>query len=172
MENATKALLIAAGVLMGMLIISLGVYLYVTIGSYVDSTQENIDKAALSKFNTQFFNYVTEGDETLSFQEVLSAANLAYENNLEGNILDIPENEKNGVNNYVRVKIKGYVDPSSENYNDSNKGFDLETIGGDPDKVAKWLRYNYSYKYTCSRDEIKISNTSKRVYEIVFVIKN
>ena len=43
MENATKALLIAAGVLIGIMVISLGVSLYVSLGSYVDSTKEQLE---------------------------------------------------------------------------------------------------------------------------------
>ena len=42
MENATKALLMAAGVLIGIVILSLGVYLYGTIGNYVQMSQEEI----------------------------------------------------------------------------------------------------------------------------------
>ena len=57
MENATKALLMAAGVLIGIVILSLGVYLYGTIGNYVQMSQEEMNNQALIKFNTQFYNY-------------------------------------------------------------------------------------------------------------------
>ena len=57
MENATKALLIAAGVLIGIMVISLGVSLYVSLGSYVDSTKEQLELNEISKFNTQFLKY-------------------------------------------------------------------------------------------------------------------
>ena len=60
MENATKALLIAAGVLIGMIILSMGVYLFSGISSYMSETQEIIENNAINKFNTQFFNYQTE----------------------------------------------------------------------------------------------------------------
>ena len=56
MENATKALLMAAGVLIGIVILSLGVYLYGTIGNYVQMSQEEMNNQALIKFNTKFYN--------------------------------------------------------------------------------------------------------------------
>ena len=40
MENATKALLMATGVLIGIVILALGVYLYLSIGGYVKTSQE------------------------------------------------------------------------------------------------------------------------------------
>ena len=49
MENATKALLMAAGVLIGIVILSLGVYLYGTIGNYVQMSQEEMNNQALIK---------------------------------------------------------------------------------------------------------------------------
>ena len=52
MENATKALLIAAGVLIGMIILSIGVYLFSTISEYISETQDDIENIAINKFNT------------------------------------------------------------------------------------------------------------------------
>lgn len=57
MENATRALLMAAGVLVGMLIISLAVYLYYSLGGYVADRQEVIDANATAKFNEKFLKY-------------------------------------------------------------------------------------------------------------------
>ena len=107
MENATKALLIAAGVLIGMLILSLGVYLYYSIGVYVERAQEQIAIQELDKFNTQFYNYQAVENEIFSFQDVITAANLAYENNKKYDfpvakfnsnlILDNKDNLKNAI---------------------------------------------------------------------------
>ena len=58
MENATKALLIAAGVLIGMMILSLGVALFYALNGYIEDTQQTMEENALSRFNTQFLKYV------------------------------------------------------------------------------------------------------------------
>lgn len=43
MENASKALLMAAGVLIAIMVLSMGVYLYTTIGTYVRESQARIE---------------------------------------------------------------------------------------------------------------------------------
>ena len=88
MENATKALLMAAGVLIGIVILSLGVYLYGTIGNYVQMSQEEMNNQALIKFNTQFYNYTAIENQQYTFQDIITIANIAYENNSEKELLE------------------------------------------------------------------------------------
>ena len=57
MENATKALLIAAGVLLAMMLISLLVMGYNRISSYYEQKHELIMAEQLDKFNKEFQNY-------------------------------------------------------------------------------------------------------------------
>ena len=56
MENATKALLMATGVLIGISILSLGVILYVTLSGYVSNTYDDISSSEVMKFNQNFLN--------------------------------------------------------------------------------------------------------------------
>lgn len=164
MENATKALLISAGILIGIIILSIAVYLYGGISSYMSRTQDEMESNAIYKFNTQFLNYQTEGDEELSFQDVVTAANIAYENNFEGGLIE-EGYVGDGNSNYVQVDIKGYVNPNSkEEVNALYENF--ERVVGDSVLMAEWLEYNYSFKYKCNT--IEISPTSKRVYKIIF----
>ena len=164
MENATKALLISAGILIGIIILSIAVYLYGGISSYMSRTQDEIENNAIYKFNTQFLNYQTEGDEELSFQDIVTAANIAYENNFTGGLTE-EDYKGDGTSNYVQVDIKGYVNPKSEE--EVNALYEnFERIVVDTAQMAEWLKYNYSFKYKCNT--IEISPTSKRVYKIVF----
>lgn len=169
MENATKALLIAAGVLIGIMVLSLGVSLYVSLGSYVDSTKEQLETNEISKFNTQFLKYnntiVNEsGNEVVSFrvgiQDVVTAANIAYENNK--NLGDI-NGEANENNLYVAVNVK---------YNGSQQLNNIQqTINSQDTNVwssSKLLSGDNGYQYTCYTANIKISNITGRVYEINF----
>ena len=164
MENATKALLIAAGVLIGMIILSIGVYLFSTISEYISETQDDIENIAINKFNTQFFNYQTDGNEELSFQDVITVANIAYENNYENELID-GEYVGDGNTNYVQVDVKGYISPNSGEENSSIYK-NLERIVGDPELLSEWLKYNYNLKYKCYT--IQVSTESKRVYRILF----
>ena len=169
MENATKALLIAAGVLIGIMVISLGVSLYVSLGSYVDSTKEQLELNEISKFNTQFLKYNNtildeSGSEvpsfTLRIQDVVTAANIAYENNK--NLGDI-NGEANENNLYVAVNVK---------YNGSQQLNNIQrTINSQDTNVwnsSKLLSSDSGHQYTCYTANIKISNKTGRVYEINF----
>ena len=49
MENASKALLMAAGVLMGVVILSLAAYLFVTFSSSADDVKSEIANNQLNK---------------------------------------------------------------------------------------------------------------------------
>ena len=169
MENATRALLIAAGVLIGIMILSLGVSLYVSLGSYVDSTKEQLELNEISKFNTQFLKYNNtildeSGNEvpsfTLRIQDVVTAANIAYENNK--NLGDI-NGEANENNLYVAVNVK---------YNGSQQLNNIQrTINSQDTNVwnsSKLLSSDSGHQYTCYTANIKISNITGRVYEINF----
>ena len=57
MENATKALLMAAGVLILVLLLSALAFMYRSIGSYYIEKQRNSAQEELSKFNLQFEAY-------------------------------------------------------------------------------------------------------------------
>lgn len=78
MENASKALLMAAGVLIGLMVLSLAVYLFITFGSQSAEIHEQIDTDRLNQFNTQFTKY--EGME-VTIYDVMTVLNLAKENN-------------------------------------------------------------------------------------------
>lgn len=79
MENASKALLMAAGILMGILVISLIVYIYAT---FSDSTQKNIKQMelnSLTAFNSKYLSY--DGREDLTYYDIANVATMARNDN-------------------------------------------------------------------------------------------
>ena len=54
MENAAKALLMAGGVLIGILILTLAAYLFVSFGGTSQMIQNRIDQGSLDQFNNKF----------------------------------------------------------------------------------------------------------------------
>lgn len=112
MENASKALLMAAGVLIGVLILSLAVFLFVNFGGTSARIHETVQKNQLAKFNTQFTNYETKQNVTI--YDIVSVANLATENNRE-NQLQKKNSPTNGIDNYITVKLKGKCIEGGEN---------------------------------------------------------
>ena len=79
MENASKALIMAAEVLVGVLILSLMVYLFVSFGSSSAQVNEQMDEKKLAEFNSQYDKYKDKEDVTI--YDIVSLANLATENN-------------------------------------------------------------------------------------------
>lgn len=79
MENATNGLIMAGSVLISVIVLSLFVYLFSSMGSTAKEFQENIDRTAILKFNEPFEKYI--GREDITPHEVLTAVNLAKERN-------------------------------------------------------------------------------------------
>lgn len=105
MENASKALIMAGTVLMGILLISLGVYMFAYFGSVVSSISEEIEITKLIQFNAQFAIY---DNRDLTVQDVVTIASLAKENN---DAYDMLPGYSSSFEDtlYVEVKlVKGY----------------------------------------------------------------
>ena len=114
MENASKALIMAAEILLGLAIISIGVYLYNTFGSYSKSTTSQIEQAQIAQFNNQFLKYYgsrtvvnggVEKQEPIkcTIHDIASIVNLARKNNTE---YEVTEKKDNNVYVQIEVEIK------------------------------------------------------------------
>lgn len=79
MENATKALLIAGGVLIAIIIISIGLYLYSMFSNQSKEYNDIISATELEKFNSKFNVYIGRND--IKAQEIVSIVNFAKEYN-------------------------------------------------------------------------------------------
>lgn len=83
MENASKALLISAGVLLAILLLSLFAYLMRQMGASTSGIYSTLSQHEISEFNQKFLNY--EGRKKLSIQDVITIVNLAKDNNEKAN---------------------------------------------------------------------------------------
>jgi len=152
MENSVQALLIAAGVLIGILILSLGISLYTSLSGFVDNSEQEIISKEIQEFNEKFIKYINcetiaeEPQFTLTIQDVVTAANTAHENNIRYN-LDKYENN----NFYVTIKLNNQ--PLEKNINS---------------KMAELLENGLGEEYKCSRENVKINPETGRVYEVKF----
>ena len=144
MENAVKALLIAAGVLIGVMVLSLGITLLDSLSEYSVDTQKQIDANARQKFNEQFTRYI---DTNLTIQDVVTAANAAYENNTKNGLTESSDN-----NYYVIVNM-----PENNNL---EQNID--------EKISQLLKDYSKKKYECTEENIKIKHVTGRVCEVTF----
>lgn len=158
MENATQALLIAAGVLVGILILSLGIALMHMMGGYAANTQSRIDENQLSQFNNRFLKF--QGSIDLNIQDVITVKNYALENNKQylGYNLNIDRAQEN--NDYIDVY---YGDTKAKAVLILNK-LDEELLKTEMDKLQSNNELN-SNRLTC---EIEINNSTGKVNKIYF----
>lgn len=73
MENASKALMIAAGVFIAIIILSIGVALYNQFSTHAEGYIQQWDSVELNKFNSNFEIYINRKDVTA--QEVVTVYN-------------------------------------------------------------------------------------------------
>ena len=127
MENASKALLMAAGILIGLLILALMVTLFASSKSLFDGYDATKESEAIQQFNVNFTKYV---GQNLTIHDAITIYNFAIENGIpSSNIIksgsfninmsqiskDI-DDEKKYYNNYAE-QIKYYYNMSIEEYN-------------------------------------------------------
>lgn len=79
MENASNALLMVAAVLIGVMIISIGVYLFSVFGDTTSAIEDQIEQSQIAQFNSQFTKF--EGLENCTIYDVVTTINLAQSNN-------------------------------------------------------------------------------------------
>lgn len=81
MENATQALLIAGGVLLAIMILSIGVIIYISHNETAEAINNRWEIAELNKYNSTFELYIDRTDITA--QELVTLANLSKQRNNE-----------------------------------------------------------------------------------------
>lgn len=78
MENASKALIIAGSVLIAILIISLGLFIFKSTSGTTDQTQKLGETLEIQQFNSQFLKYCgtsVKGSQVRTLCEVIIAHN-------------------------------------------------------------------------------------------------
>ena len=148
MENATQALLIAAGVLIGIIILSMAVYLGHTMSEYARITQSQIDENKVVQFNDEFLKYSKL--ENLTIQDVITVKNYALENNNKFTDYDVNTNRAELNNEYIDVFIDLLALPRKIVLNESDE---------------KLLKDYLGKKFECT---VEINPNSGKVYIITF----
>jgi len=139
MENASKALLMAAGVLIGILLISLAVYLFADFGATSAKINAQNAQKQVSQFNSKFTSY--EGKDGLTIYDVITVIGYAKENN----------DYYDGVNEY---KISVNID-NSINVQDWNEDRKIEKITEEQEQMMNGLELPI---YECSIVEYHSEN--------------
>lgn len=130
MENATKALIMAATVLIAVLILALGVYLFRDYSEVARKNEERQSAQSLVQYNTKIEKYV---DKTLSIQDVLTIANLAKDYNERKSDKGM-EVRLNGVDLLSRIQQRNYDWTDLLNDNNNNE-YKISSIDKDANGI-------------------------------------
>lgn len=112
MENASKALIMAGGVLIGILIISLAVYLFTDFGSTSAQINAQNSQKQITEFNSKFTVY--EGNDNITIYDIITLAGYAKENNeyykdVEDEKIDVKIGNETCLNSTSQELINKYV---------------------------------------------------------------
>ena len=158
MENASRALMMAAGVLIGLMILSLAVYLITSFGSASAEAHKTNEQNRINEFNTQFTQY--EGRQDITIHDIVTVVNLARSNNKE---YDLTEQTSNNSNYYITVNAKIASDGYKANMQDLETK-DLNEIVTNEISSLKEGSSNLPL-YSCT---VLISPITERVYQVDF----
>ena len=171
MENASKALLMAAEVLIGVMIISIAVYLFNIYGNFSREKNDQIAADQLAQFNNQFLKYVgyrTNSDGIteqviLTIHDIASLANLARKNNETYGLITSDYNVQ-GTNNYIRIDLK--IQGESEKHN-LEQYTDRQMVDLIKNHALDFTQENLK-KYVCLDTNYHISSHTGRVNYMKF----
>lgn len=160
MENASKALLFAASVLIGIMVLSIGVYLFATFGKTSADINEEIRDNQVAQFNSQFTKY--DGRSDVTIHDIITMGNIAKENNYNYDL----SRENAGNENTFYINIVKNGNPNTEQFFE-------EVVDSYANNIGNKLGNEYHYedeietlkKYTCNVD---ISSATGRVYKVTF----
>ena len=149
MENASKALLMAASVLIGTIILTMAVYLYASFSGSAQEIGKQMEEGQVQQFNNKFTSYVDKSG-TLTIYDVVTVANLAKDNNGYYGLT-----EPNDNNFYIQVNCNGIGDKLERMSNLDN------LLYSQKDSYSQLYRYNCEVKYNSNTGRVNIVNFTR-----------
>lgn len=141
MENASKALLMAGGILIALLVIGALVLMFNQIGAYGKSQEEMKKNSQLAEFNLDFERYMD--DKGIDGTDIISLINKVIDYNNKA--------KKGGIENSVDYSIKMSITVSGLDAFNSKYGYN----GSNSDKLFKKDTYIIGNDYNKLNNELK-----------------
>ena len=107
MENASNALYIAAGVLLGVLILTFAVVLFAMFGNSSKEIIDQIDASKITEFNNNFLKFYNN-DVKIDAYDLVTMANFARKNNKEMLVDSESGANSNNFSDYIQIVLKYY----------------------------------------------------------------
>ncbi len=144
MENASKALIMAVSIILGIMIVTFLCFAFGMVKNLNSKNMTQIEETETAKFNEEFFKYYENGKDIIEVtsHDIISISNFVKENNLKYDLKEATQNSY-----YVTIDV----------YTKSEKIYNFEK--SNQDEYSIFLEQNRIFK--CS--EIKINKITKRV---------
>ena len=92
MENASKALLMAAGILIGVTILVIAVFLFSSFSKFASTYEETSSESDITRFNNNFTKFV--GRKDITPQEIATLLNFIKQGNYESDVVVSIDSQK------------------------------------------------------------------------------
>lgn len=164
MENASKALIMAAEMLIGVMILSIGIVIFSNFADYSEQRYKEIEASQIAKFNDKFLKYAGSNATSCTIHDIVSLANLAQRHNL-----DMDAIQKNADGDY---SVKPGVVAVNENFLYIRIDLDGQALElKSSEKLVELIKGssingNKVINYKCV--DYKISKNTKKVYYMKF----
>lgn len=164
MENASKALIIAASVLLGIMIISVGTILFQSFSGFSADAVAKMEEKQITEWNNTYLKYYGKNTTLkdgktepikVTAHDIVSVINSARQNNIYYFEDNWPQNPNENIY-YVQVKIPGIQ--RAERMTEEEKIKFLQ------DNALTEI--NETKYFWCN--EVRVSSSTKRVYFISF----
>lgn len=144
MENASKALIMAVSIILGIMIVTFLCFAFGMVKNLNSKNMTQIEETETAKFNEEFFKYYENGKDIIKVtsHDIISISNFVKENNSKYDLKEATQNSY-----YVTIDV----------YTKSEKIYNFEK--SNQDEYSIFLEKNRIFK--CS--EIKINKITKRV---------
>lgn len=144
MENASKALIMAVSIILGIMIVTFLCFVFGMVKNLNSKNMTQIEETETAKFNEEFFKYYENGKDIIKVtsHDIISISNFVKENNSKYDLKEATQNSY-----YVTIDV----------YTKSERIYNFEK--SNQDEYSIFLEQNRIFK--CS--EIKINKTTKRV---------
>ncbi len=144
MENASKALIMAVSIILGIMIVTFLCFAFGMVKNLNSKNMTQIEETETAKFNEEFFKYYENGKDIIEVtsHDIISISNFVKENNSKYDLKEATQNSY-----YVTIDV----------YTKSEKIYNFEK--SNQDEYSIFLEQNRIFK--CS--EIKINKITKRV---------
>lgn len=162
MENASRALIMAASVLLGVMIITVATVLFNSFAGSGRKIIESIEEKQVTEFNADFYKYYgkIDGDYIpVTAHDIVTVAYLAKENNKKLGV----ESEKkcSQKSNYIQVQVDKITNFELESDSTYAKFIKDNTLTNDANNIKSENKY-----YVCK--QIIVNETNGKVIYIKF----